>query len=145
MHGGASSGAPKCNQNATRHGLFSQSLDGVGLAVYQQAKTMAPEVIAKDTAEFLVAQVAQAFHWSDELEAGFGTVRVALMQAVESGQITRDAALKMLNRLNAPDIASLGKALSPLKGLLETKRQGEGGDESDIPSIKIQPPEGRTL
>lgn len=134
MHGGAATG-PKSqegNQNAKKHGLFAQSLDDVGLSVYQQAKGMAPEAIAKDTAEFLVAQVAQAFHWNDDLEAGFGTVRAALMQAVESGQISRDAAQKMLNRLSAPDIGTLGKALGPLKGLLEVKKASEddGSDDS---------------
>lgn len=133
MHGGPSTG-PKNQQgntNAKKHGLFAQSLDDVGLVVYQRAKEMGPEVIAKDTAEFLVAQVAQAFHWSDDLEAGFGTVRSALMQAVENGQISRDAALKLLNRLNAPDIASLGKALGPLKGLLEVKKASEGETSDD--------------
>lgn len=123
-HGGPSTGAPKGNQNARTHGLFAKSLDPVGAEVYEAARDLASDRLAGDTAEFLLAQVAQAFAVDADLESARGAIAEFLRGEVEAENIDPKAAERILRRLATPDLPSLGKALGPLKGLLELRQAG---------------------
>lgn len=134
MHGGTSTGpSPESaagNQNGRKHGLFAKSLSHRGLEVYEAAREMAPHDKASDLVNFTLGQIAQAFEETDRLAEAKGLVGKYLQGLVASGQIGPDAANDLLRRLSVPTLDVLGKAISPIKGLLEVKK-GQDGDESD--------------
>lgn len=130
MHGGTNPGAPAKNQNARKHGLFAQSLNPTGLEVYKRALDEAPETLAKDSAAFLAAQIAQAFEYRPELEEAKGVVGRFLRTQVQQGAMNPKLAEAILEKLSIPDIGTLGKALGPMKGLLEVKKASDG-EQSD--------------
>lgn len=125
----AGHGAPEGNQNARRHGLFSSLLGGVGREVYTSAKQLGADELGRETAEFLVAKMAEAYRSDQKWDEAKGVVREILSQMVDEERIDPDYADALAAKLQMPDLATLGKALGPLKGLLEVKKQKGSGDE----------------
>lgn len=140
MHGGKSTGAPEGNQNARKHGLFTPTLRETGLVAYGQAKEMEPDAIAKDSAEFLVAKVVEAYQVDDEVYAAQGPVKQALNALVESEAISREVYERIIDKIYTPDLGTLARVMAPLKGLLElkhkadveAKKQSAGPDSSEF-------------
>lgn len=136
VHGGKESGAPKANQNARKHGIFAKSLGPAGLEAYNAAKEVEPDELARDSAEFLVAQVAQAYEYSHEFEDAKGLFRKFLDTEIAEQKLDPEIAFRMMNRLNQPSLDTLGRALGPLKSLLEVKKP-LATDEADDPILEM--------
>jgi hypothetical protein len=131
----AGHGAPAGNQNAAKHGLFSQQLSPGGLAIYLAAKEMSAPDLARDTAEFVIAKVAEAYRSDKPWEEASRLVKQVLGQLVNQEKILPEMADALAARLDAPDLATLGKVLAPLKGLLEVKqakRSAEGAKALEV-------------
>lgn len=129
---GVGHGPPTGNTNAKTHGLFSKSLGAHGLEVYGQAKGMSDEDAARDAAHFALAKIAEAFGQDREFKGATGLVAEFLDQCVAAERISESTAERVLMRMSEPDIVALGKALAPIKSLLDFKKVGEGdGDERD--------------
>lgn len=120
-------GAPLGNQNPRKHGLFSSVLGGIGREVYDSAKGMEADALGRDTAEFLIAKVAEAYRSDQGWEEAKGIVRKLLKEAVDCEEIEPETADALAAKLQMPDLATLGKALGPLKALLEVKRRKNTG------------------
>lgn len=118
-------GAPLGNQNARTHGLFSRVLGDFERPIYEAAKGVPADELARDTAEFLVAKVVGAYRSDEDWTKARGLVGQVLRALVEDGQIDQFQANALMDRLSTPDLATLGKALGPLKGLLEVKKAKE--------------------
>lgn len=147
MHGGTSTGPldQSGNQNARRHGLFSKALGESGLKVYEAAKDLTVDQLARDTAEFVVAKVAETYEAAQDAEGVYPLVEVFLSQLVADEKLSPKQMSRILSLLAGPDIAALGKALGPLKGLLETKRGENVDPTADARTVKIEMPPGRSL
>jgi hypothetical protein len=115
-----SPGAPKGNQNGTKHGLFSTVLahDPVASAVYEAAWDKDPSELARDAAQMLIGRIATAMQEGPDIETAKGQVAEALRGAVARGEVSRDHANAMIKKMHAPDPANVAKALAPLRGLL---------------------------
>lgn len=141
MHGGSSTGpsqeAAAGNQNARRHGLFSKALGEAGRQVYEAAKSFTADELARDTAEFVVAKVAETFEAAQEAASIHPLIDAYLDQLVDEKRLTEKAAFRIKALLGGPDLAALGKALGPLKGLLEVKRE-QDQDDSDDPLEQLR-------
>lgn len=131
MHGGKGSGAPAGNGNSRTHGLFARSLGELGKSIYEQTGTLPNETLARDTARFVVAKVAEAYGSEQEHHGVFRLIEDYLDQLVDSERISRKAADFALRRLSEPSLDSLGRALGPLKGLLDGAKQDGGGEDGD--------------
>lgn len=130
---GVGHGAPAGNTNAKTHGLFSKSLGAHGLEVYDQAKGMGDEDVARDAAHFALAKIAEAFGQDREFKGAVGLVAEFLDQCVDAEKITALTAERVLMRMSEPDIVALGKALGPIKSLLDFKKLGEGDEDERDP------------
>lgn len=137
MHGGTNPGAsPEAltgNQNARKHGLFSKALGEAGRAVYEAAQGMTADELARDTAEFVVAKIAETYEAAQDAEGVYPMVEAFLAGLVADEQLSPKQMSRILSLLAGPDIAALGKALGPLKGLLEVKKATQDGEASDDP------------
>lgn len=121
LHGGVSkgAGAPVGNTNPKTHGLFSRSLGSLGREVYEQAEKSDGHQLARDAANFALAKVAEAYGGGAEVKGVLALVDDYLDQLLQAKQASPDAIAFVRRKLTEPDIATLGKALGPLKGLLE--------------------------
>lgn len=146
-HAGCSTGpspeAAKDNQNARKHGLFSKCLNEHGKEVYNAAKDASGEELQRDSAEFLIAQIAQAFETNEKIEKAKNQVEEAILAMIEQETINPKYGYSLINRMRQPDIGTLGKALGPLKGLLDKKKEEEAGDEQASLTINIGKPSTR--
>lgn len=124
-------GAPEGNQNARKHGLFSPYLGADGLAIYQAAKDLQADEIGRETAEFLLAKLTEAYRSDQEWTKATGLVRELVGQLVDSGAITPEVADALANKLRQPDLGTLARVVGPLKNLLEVKKPKDNGPEDD--------------
>lgn len=122
-------GAPLGSQNARKHGLFSASLGPQGQDAYEMAKELPPEALAREAADFAIAKVAEVFAGNPEVKGVIRLVDDFLEGLVLQEELSYEAKTFIMRRLAEPDIASMGKALSPIKALLEVKprKNTEGG------------------
>lgn len=124
-------GKSKSSANTLKHGLFSKSLGPVGLEVYKGAKRYKPDELGRQSAEFVMAQIAQAYEESGDLTVAKNDVEAFIWQQVSAEQMSADAAMQIVRKLRQPTIDQLGKALGSLKGLLEVKKEEEAHDAGD--------------
>lgn len=140
MHGGSSTGAPDDNQNARKHGLFSKCLNEHGAEVYRQTATITPEQKQEDAANFLLAQIAQAYETNEHIDKAKNQVEEVILAMIDEEKLSAKYGYSLINRLRQPDIGTLGKALSPLKGLLDKKKEeGISSEERDDDGMSIVP------
>lgn len=137
LHGGKATGAPKGNQNAVghgppvgnsnarTHGLYSPILGALGREFYEAAKGMADDDLARDTAHFAIGKIAEAYGQDPEYKGAVALLDAHLAQLVESETISPGTRDRIIKKLADPDIGALGKALAPVKNLLDVKHRHE--------------------
>lgn len=151
LHGGKTTGPKtaegkaRSRENGLKHGLFSKSLGPLGLDVYKGAKRYRPEDLGRHAAEFVLAQVAQAFEESDDLEHARNEFEEWIWAKVAAEEMSSETAAMMVRKLRQPAIDQLGKALSPLKGLLEVKKAEEAAKNDPIAALSAIIEQSRKL
>jgi hypothetical protein len=118
-------GPPLGSQNARKHGLFAKQLAGDESRIYQDSKGLQADELGREMAEFVVAKIAGAYRSDKPWTEASRLVRQTLKKMVDAEQILPEMADALAARLDAPPLDVVGKALGPLKGLLEVKRAKE--------------------
>jgi hypothetical protein len=130
-------GAPPGNENARTHGLFAKSIGQAGMAAYTMAENLTAQELARETAEFIIAKVAEACSVDRDMLAAHDPVHRALKDLVKREEITERAYERIMDRLYQPDLVALGKFMGPLKGLLEVKKAKDDGTGKDDPVDRL--------
>lgn len=128
-HHGANGGAPEGNANSRKHGLFAKCFTTPeGGAAYQAALETDGADAARDAAALLLAKVHEAYAVPGKLGMAGEAIQEYLMGLVTDEKLPLEAAVSAIEKLRAPHVTQLSKALAPLKGLLESASKDQGND-----------------